>query len=100
MHALTFALGAACAGIGGTLVGIAFSFTPVSGATYLLTNFAIVVLGGLGNILGTLRGGITLGVLQSLGGIVLGDGYRDLVGLVVFLLVLAFQPTGLLKGRA
>ena len=99
VHALTFALGAACAGIGGTLVGIAFSFTPVSGATYLLTNFAIVVLGGLGNILGTLLGGVTLGVLQSLGGIALGDGYRDLVGLVVFLLVLAFQPTGLLRGR-
>ena len=100
VHALTFALGAACAGIGGTLVGTAFSFTPVSGATYLLTDFAIVVIGGLGNIMGTLVGGVTLGVLQSIGGIALGDGYRDLVGLAVFLLVLAVQPTGLLKGRA
>ncbi len=100
VHAATFALGAACAGVGGTLIGIAFSFTPVSGASYLLTDFAIVVLGGLGNILGTLIGGVVLGLLQSIGGITLGDGYRDLVGLVVFLLVLALRPTGLIKGRA
>lgn len=98
LHALTFALGAACAGMGGTLIGLAFSFTPSSGATYLLNDFAIIVLGGLGNIMGTLIGGITLGLLQSVGGIVLGDGYRDLVGLVVFLIVLAIRPQGLLAG--
>lgn len=100
VQARTFAVGAACAGIGGTLVGIAFSFTPSSGSAYMLTDFAIVVLGGLGNVLGTLVGGLTLGVLQSLGGVVLGDGYRELVGLAAFLLVLAFRPTGLPRGRA
>ncbi|WP_158818459.1 branched-chain amino acid ABC transporter permease [Methylocapsa sp. S129] len=100
VHAATFALGAACAGIGGTLIGIAFSFTPSSGATYLLTNFAVVVLGGMGNIMGTLLGGVTLGIMQSLGGIVLGDGYRDLVGMVLFLIVLAIRPTGLLAGKS
>jgi branched-chain amino acid transport system permease protein len=96
VHAQTFALGAGCAAIGGTLIGIAFSFTPASGASYLLTDFAIVVLGGLGNIAGTLVGGITLGILQSVGGVVLGDGYRDLVGLVLFLAFLALRPQGLL----
>ncbi len=100
VHALTFALGAACAGAGGTLVGIAFSFTPSSGATYLLTDFAIIVLGGLGNVLGTLLGGVIIGVLQSAGGLVLGDGYRDLTGFVLFLIVLALRPQGFLKGRA
>jgi branched-chain amino acid transport system permease protein len=100
VHTLTFALGAACAAIGGTLIGILFSFTPTSGATYLLTDFAIVVLGGMGNILGTLGGGIVLGVLQSLAGITLGDGYRDLIGLVVFLAMLAVRPRGLFQGQA
>ena len=100
LHALTFAFGAACAGMGGVLIGLAFSFTPTSGATYLLNDFAIIVLGGLGNVMGTLVGGIALGLLQSLGGIVLGDGYRDLVGLIVFLIVLAIRPQGLLAGRA
>lgn len=100
VHALTFALGAACAGMGGALIGIAFSFTPSSGATYLLINFAIVVIGGLGSILGTLVGGVAIGVLQSIGGVALGDGYRDLVALVAFLLVLAVRPTGLGRVRA
>lgn len=100
VHTLTFALGAACAAVGGTLIGILFSFTPVTGANYLLADFAIVVLGGMGNILGTLAGGIVLGVLQSLAGIMLGDGYRDLIGLVVFLAMLAVRPRGLFKGQA
>jgi branched-chain amino acid transport system permease protein len=101
VHALTFALGAACGAIGGVLIGIAFTFTPTVGAVYLLSDFAIIVLGGLGSIFGTLIGGIVLSVLQSLGGIALGDGYRDLVGLVIFLAVLALRPEGLLRpGRA
>ena len=100
VHSLTFALGAACAAMGGTLIGIIFSFTPASGANYLLTDFAIVVLGGMGNILGTLIGGILLGVLQSLAGVTLGDGYRDVVGLVLFLAVLAVRPQGLFGGKA
>jgi branched-chain amino acid transport system permease protein len=95
VHALTFALGAACAAMGGVLIGTAFSFTPGTGATYLLISFAVVVLGGVGNIFGTLIAGIAMGLLQSLGAVLLGDGYRDLVGLVLFLLVLALRPQGI-----
>lgn len=95
VHALTFALGAACAAMGGVLIGTAFSFTPGTGSTYLLISFAVVVLGGVGNIFGTLMAGIAMGLLQSLGAVVLGDGYRDLVGLVLFLLALALRPSGI-----
>lgn len=95
---LTFGLGAACAGVGGVLIGAAFQFSPSSGASYLLNSLAIVVLGGLGNVLGTLVGGVALGALQSLGGLTLGDGYRDVVGMALFLAVLAFRPGGLLGG--
>ena len=95
VHALTFSLGAACAAMGGVLIGTAFSFTPSTGATYLLISFAVVVLGGVGNIFGTLVAGIAMGLLQSLGAIFLGDGYRDLVGLVLFLIVLAVRPQGI-----
>lgn len=100
VYALTFALGAGCAAAGGTLIGLAFSFTPTSGADYLLADFAIIVLGGLGNIGGTLLAGLVLGVLESLGGAVFGDGYRGLIGLLVFLVFLAIRPEGLLaSGR-
>ena len=95
VHALTFALGAACAARGGVLLGTAFSFTPSTGATYLLISFAVVVLGGIGNIFGTLVAGIALGVAQSVGALMFGDGYRDLVGLVLFLLALALRPQGI-----
>jgi branched-chain amino acid transport system permease protein len=95
IRALTFGLGAACAAVGGILIGITFSFTPTSGASYLLTDFAIVVLGGMGNIFGTLVGGVVLGILQSLAGLTLGDGYRELVGLLLFLVMLALRPSGL-----
>ena len=95
----TFALGAGCAAAGGTLLGLAFSFTPASGGSYLLTSFAVVVLGGLGNIRGTLIAGMMLGLLQSLGGLWLGDGYRDVVGLALFLAVLMIRPQGLLAGK-
>jgi branched-chain amino acid transport system permease protein len=99
-QALTFALGAACAAAGGVLIGAAFQFNPSSGGDYLLNGLAVVVLGGLGNVLGTLIGGLALGVLQSLGGLALGDGYRDLVGMAVFLGVLAFRPAGIwARGR-
>jgi branched-chain amino acid transport system permease protein len=54
----------------------------------------VIVLGGLGSVFGTLIGGVALGVLQSLGGLTLGDGYRDLVALVMFLAVLSVRPKG------
>lgn len=99
VHALTFALGAACAAMGGVLIGTAFAFTPSAGATWLLLSFAVVVLGGIGNIFGTLVAGFVLGVLQSLGGVVFGDGWRDFVGLALFLAVLALRPQGIFAGH-
>ncbi|MNN61197.1 High-affinity branched-chain amino acid transport system permease protein LivH [compost metagenome] len=86
--------------MGGVLVGTAFAFTPTTGAGYLLTAFTIVVLGGLGSIPGTLIGGVVLGVLQSFGALALGDGYRDLVGLTLFLVVLTFRPAGMFNRGA
>ena len=98
VHAITFAMGAACAAMGGVLIGVAFTFTPGMGANYLLISFAIVVLGGVGNIFGTLLAGIAMGVLQSIGAVIWGDGYRELVGLVLFLAALALRPDGIVSG--
>lgn len=94
-----FALAAACAGIGGILVGSTFAFTPTSGLNYLLSGFAVVVLGGLGSVRGTLVGALTLGVIESVGAAFVGDGYRDFIGLVTFLVVLSVRPQGLFGRR-
>ena len=96
VYAFTYALSAAIAALGGTLIGMTFSFVPSSGLSWLLKGFVIVVLGGMGSIIGTLAGALLLGVVEGVGGAILGTGYRDLIGLVIILLVLVVKPTGLL----
>jgi branched-chain amino acid transport system permease protein len=99
VHTFVYALAAACAAVGGVLVGATFDFTPTSGLTYLLTGFVVVVLGGLGSVKGTLYGAVLLGVVESVGASFFGDGYRDFIGFVAFLIVLSVRPQGLF-GRA
>jgi branched-chain amino acid transport system permease protein len=100
LYALTFMLAAGVSGLGGALLGMMFSFTPSSGVEYLLTGFTVVVLGGLGSVIGTLVGGLALGLVESLAAAFLGDGYRLFVGLVAFLVFLALRPQGLFGRRA
>jgi branched-chain amino acid transport system permease protein len=95
VRVFVYGLAAACAAVGGVLVGLTFDFTPTTGLTYLLTGFAVVVLGGLGSVKGTLLGAILLGVIESVGAAFVGDGYRDLIGFVAFLVVLSLRPQGL-----
>jgi branched-chain amino acid transport system permease protein len=95
VRVFVYALAAACAAVGGVLVGLTFDFTPTIGITYLLSGFTVVVLGGLGSVKGTLFGAILLGVIESVGAAFFGDGYRDLVGFVAFLIVLSLRPQGL-----
>jgi branched-chain amino acid transport system permease protein len=96
---VTFALGAAVAALGGAMLAMMFSFTPNSSVEYLLSGFAVVILGGLGSVKGSLAGGLMLGLVESLGAVFLGDGYRPFIGLSALLLALAVRPQGLL-GRA
>jgi branched-chain amino acid transport system permease protein len=99
MYALVFALAAGVSGLGGALLGMVFAFTPATGVELLLTGFIVVVLGGLGSVKGTLMGGLALGVIESLGATVLGDGYRLVIGLLAVLIFLVVRPQGLF-GRA
>jgi branched-chain amino acid transport system permease protein len=99
VYSATYALAAGSAAVGGALVGLAFSFGPVTGTTYLVTGFAVVVLGGVGSIKGTLIGGLLLGVIESVGAAFVGDGWRVFIGCMVVLVVLSIRPQGLF-GRA
>lgn len=95
VYAITFALAAGMAAIGGVLVGLAYSFTPTTGINYLLTGFTVVVLGGVGSVVGTLAGGLILGVAQSGAADVFGGAYEDLAVYLLFIAVLALRPAGL-----
>jgi branched-chain amino acid transport system permease protein len=101
VYALTFAASAAVAAVAGVLIGTAYSYAPDSGTNYMLIGFTVVVLGGAGNVMGTLWGGLALGVIQSLGGAFFGGQYRDFVIYAAFIIVLAAKPTiDALRSRA
>ena len=88
------------AAIAGALVGSTFTFNPASGTSYLIIAFGVVVIGGMGSLIGTLLGGVVLGVAQLLGGYFFGSGVQMLIAYIVLLVILAVRPNGLLVSGA
>jgi branched-chain amino acid transport system permease protein len=99
-YSLAMMISMGTAAIGGALVGATFVFYPSSGTQYLIIAFGVVVIGGMGSLVGTLLGGIVLGVAQVLGGYFLGSGFQMLVAYVVLLIILATRPNGLLASAS
>ena len=97
----SWTLGAAVAALAGVLV------TPLTGAAvtaaflFTLNGFAAAILGGLGNMMGALLGGLTLGIVTSLSAAFVPSGYQNAVPMLVLLVVLIARPSGILgKGPA
>ena len=82
--------------IGGMMMGIRTTFNPLLGSDRLIFAFEAVIIGGMGSAWGTLLGGIILGVAQLLGALVFGPAWQILTGHVVFVIILALRPQGLL----
>lgn len=99
-YVLAMMLSMGTTAISGVLLGCTYTFVPSSGSSYLIIAFGVVVIGGMGSILGTLLGGIVLGVAQLLGSYFLGTGVQLLVAYLVLLIVLATRPNGLLARAA
>ncbi len=93
--ALSFGIGIMLAMTSGGLISTLFSFTILSGATYELKSFVIVVLGGLGNPTGALVGGIILGLLEGITTLYMPAGWVPIIEYVVFVLILLVRPHGL-----
>jgi branched-chain amino acid transport system permease protein len=98
-YLLAFALGTALAGIAGGLVSISYSISPSIGMEWTLKALIVVVLSGLGSLFGSFAGGIVLGVAEALSMVFLGGPYREVVGLILFLIVLVIRPQGLFGPR-
>jgi len=92
---IAYGLSVALSAVAGAIFSMIFPFQPFSDITYLTKSLTVVVLGGLGSISGTLIGGLVLGLAECLTGGTLGIGYQNLIGLIVFLIVLTFKPKGL-----
>jgi branched-chain amino acid transport system permease protein len=91
---MAMALSAAVVAIAGIFLAIRTNFDPASGPARLIFGFEAVIIGGLGNLWGTLAGGIVLGVAQAIGAQI-SPGWQILAGHLVFFLVLAIRPKGL-----
>ena len=94
-YLIAFALGTALAGMAGTLVTVCFAVAPGIGIEWTLKALIVVVLAGLGSVFGTFVGGLVLGLAEATSVLFIGGAYRELVGLVLFVLVLLVRPQGL-----
>jgi branched-chain amino acid transport system permease protein len=94
-YLLAFAAGTGLAGAAGTLVSVGYSISPAIGLEWTLKALIVVVLAGLGSVFGTFFGGLFLGVAEAASGAAFGGPYRELAGLVIFVLVLLLRPRGL-----
>jgi branched-chain amino acid transport system permease protein len=95
VYALTFAIGAACAGASGALIAPYFPLSPDVGDVFILVAFVVVCLGGMGNYLGAMIAGLIIGVAESVGSIFIPGGQKELVTFIIFIAVLLFRPQGL-----
>ncbi len=91
---LAMALSLAVVSVAGILLGMRTSFDPAIGGGRLIFGFEAVIIGGLGNLWGTLAGGVILGVAQTIGAKI-DPGFQLLAGHIAFLIVLAVRPNGL-----
>jgi branched-chain amino acid transport system permease protein len=96
ISAITFGIGTACVGAAASLVLPFLTVDPVAGNTFNIASFVIVVLGGMGNVLGALLGGLIIGLAQEVFGVVFMGTPKLLSVFVIFILVLFFRPQGLL----
>jgi len=99
INALAFGLGAACVGAAGALLMLSFSVDPTIGASFALTAFVVVALGGFGSIAGALVAALIVGLLEVFGGFYLSPELKMVPVYVVFLVVVLLRPQGLLGRR-
>lgn len=99
IYAFTFAVSAALAGAAGALISPIMSINPFLGGGIVGKAFVIAILGGLGSTVGALVGGMTLGLVETLGTAFLPSAVQELLGFTVLVLVLVLRPQGIMGKR-
>ncbi|MDR3279901.1 MAG: branched-chain amino acid ABC transporter permease [Synergistaceae bacterium] len=99
MFCIGFALSFALLGLTASLLIPYFPITPYIGATFSFKAFIIVVVGGKGNIMGALTGGMFVGLVEKVFGSMVNDSFAQILVFCLLILVLLVRPDGLLSGR-
>ena len=100
VYAMSFGIGLACLGAAACFLLPAYYVNPQVGSGFVLVAFTIVVLGGMGSFGGALLGGLLIGVVESLGGLFLGESLGQIGIFAIFIGVLLFRPQGLFGASA
>jgi branched-chain amino acid transport system permease protein len=100
VYAMSFGIGLACLGAAACFLLPAYYVNPLVGSGFVLVAFTIVVLGGMGSFSGALLGGLMIGVVESIGGLLLGDSLGQVGIYLIFIAVLLLRPQGLFGDRA
>jgi branched-chain amino acid transport system permease protein len=94
VYAMCFGLGLACLGAAACFLLPAYYVNPQVGNGFVLVAFTVVVLGGMGSFAGALLGGLLIGVVESFGGLFLGESLGQVGIFVIFISVLLLRPEG------
>ena len=96
LHAVCFGVGLAMAAVTGSLISMFFELTPFMGLPYTVTALVVVILGGLGNVLGSLAGALLLGLVETASVHFAASDVRVIASYAVLSLILLLRPSGLL----
>ncbi|MEY4491509.1 MAG: hypothetical protein RLY41_1315 [Pseudomonadota bacterium] len=99
VYAMCFGIGLACLGAAACFLLPAYYVNPLVGSGFVLVAFTIVVLGGMGSFVGALIGGLLIGVVESIGGLYLGESLGQVGIFAIFIAVLLLRPQGLFGAR-
>jgi branched-chain amino acid transport system permease protein len=99
IYTVAFGIGAALAGAAGALLISIFPAFPTVGYQPVLKSFAVVILGGLGNIPGAIAGGFVLGIVEAYAIFFMSAGWQSVITPLIIILVLMFRPQGLFTAQ-
>jgi branched-chain amino acid transport system permease protein len=99
IQAVAFGLGTALLGVAGPLLVPIYYVTPTVGELFLLRAFVIVVLGGMGNFIGALVGGMIIGICEVVGTVFLPGSLSPILSFVIFIGFLLFRPQGIFGAK-
>lgn len=98
-YQIAFGIGIACVGAAGTILIPIYYVYPTVGSLFVLIAFVVVILGGYNSLVGSMIGGLIIGVVEALSGFFVSPHLKEAIYFVIFIFILLFKPTGLLGRR-